>query len=525
MANLTGSRSVFPNQLDSFRELVDISPSKKVQAKRYQELKMKEVLSTAEVSELNSLMTELQDFIVTPEYTNKMLDALINLESFFLTETVGFVNTKQTEMNSYVDTKKTEMQTEINKFSYKGVYSPSTSYLKNNFVDFNDGSSNQTYLCIENCIDKEPSSNPLFWRKMTIQGQRGLQGESGANFIFKGTWDNGITFMKDEAVRFGGMLFVSKIDNNVGNSPSLTSDTNYWFRAMDITVTVRKMVGTRNIVSQTSTVNFITGEISSFNPDVDSLDVYMNSTRLTKGTDYNINLNNQAIDKIGGTWDGSMEQPVFFEFVVTKNIINDLIFKDGSALSNGSVTRNKLDVDTQVEINKVSGIETKVGNGALTTTAQDVVGAINEHEGDISSVNSQLAQDELNLVSHKAENLTQIIVVNRDSTLSGDQIVSGLSGKPKRIDVLMNSQGLSIKHSIGFWSPNQGSSSIYNLGNNNNFAGVSRIVVMANDANNLTWANVKNVQNGSFTLEWSKLGSGGTGSMQLLILCTYHGED
>lgn len=385
MANLTGSRSTFPNQLDVFNEIADLPPSKKVQAKRYQELKMKEILSPAEVSELNSLMTELQDFIITPEYTNKMLDALVNLESFFLNETVGFVNTKQTEMNSYVDTKKTEMQTEINKFSYKGAYSPSTSYLKNNFVDFNDGSSNQTYLCIENCIDKEPSSNPLFWRKLTIQGAKGSKGDSGANFIFKGTWDNGITFMKDEAVRFGGMLFVSKIDNNVGNSPSLTSDTNYWFRAMDITVTVRKMIGTRNIVSQTSTVNFITGEISSFNPDVDSLDVYMNSTRLTKGTDYNINLNNQAIDKISGTWDGSMEQPVFFEFVVTKNIINDLLFKDGTALQDGTVTRNKLDLETQGILANVNSLNrnilmTMVGNsekvefpsnGNIVTTTYD----------------------------------------------------------------------------------------------------------------------------------------------------------
>ena len=74
MANLTGSRSNFPTQIDAFKELTDLSPSKKTQAKRYQELKMKEVLSPAEVSELNSLMTELQDSIVTPEYQNKMLD-------------------------------------------------------------------------------------------------------------------------------------------------------------------------------------------------------------------------------------------------------------------------------------------------------------------------------------------------------------------------------------------------------------------------------------------------------------------
>lgn len=378
MANLTGSRSVFPNQLDSFRELVDISPSKKVQAKRYQELKMKEVLSPAEVSELNSLMTELQDFIVTPEYTNKMLDALINLESFFLTETVGFVNTKQTEMNSYVDTKKTEMQTEINKFSYKGAYSPSTSYLKNNFVDFNDGSSNQTYLCIENCIDKEPSSNPLFWRKLTIQGVKGDRGDAGANFVYKGSWDSVTTYMKDEAVTYGGNLFVSKIDSNTGFEPSISGDTTQWFKAMDISIVSKDMIGTRVLSSQSNYVNFITDEITTFNASLDSLSVYMNSVRLTKGVDYTINPNNQVINKINGTWDGTSENPIFFEFVVRKNVNNDIVFKDGTTLQNGSVTRNKLDIDTQTEINKINTIVNNVGSGTLETSSQEIIPAINE---------------------------------------------------------------------------------------------------------------------------------------------------
>ena len=70
MANLTGSRSSFPNSTDALRELTDIPASKKPQAQRYQELKTKSVLSPAEVSELNSLTTELQDYLITAEYLN-----------------------------------------------------------------------------------------------------------------------------------------------------------------------------------------------------------------------------------------------------------------------------------------------------------------------------------------------------------------------------------------------------------------------------------------------------------------------
>ena len=172
------NRSVFPEGgYDIFKESYDLSPTLKPLAIEYQNLKSKATLTPIEVSRLNELMIILQDYIITPEKLNHFQDAVTATQKFFLNETVGFVNTKQTEMNTYVDTKKTEMQTEINKFSYKGAYSPSTSYLKNNFVDFNDGSSNQTYLCLQDCVGKEPSSNPLFWRKMTIQGQRGLRGE------------------------------------------------------------------------------------------------------------------------------------------------------------------------------------------------------------------------------------------------------------------------------------------------------------------------------------------------------------
>ena len=391
MANLTGSRSSFPSQVDSFREISDLPASKKIQAKRFQQLKTQEVLSPAEVSELNSLQTELQDFIISPEYLNTALDSIINLQNFFNENTVGYIQTKQAEM-----------QTEIDKFNNKGTFNISTQYYKNNFVDFNDGSSNQTYICLQDCLGKEPSSNPTFWKKLTIQGQRGETGANGANFVFKGAYDIATTYIKDEAVQYGGVLFVSKINGNVGNEPNLIAETAAWVKGLDLTVTSSKLIGTRNVVTQTSNVNFIVGEITSFNPSVDSLEVFMNSTgltsRLTKGKDYTINANNQSIDKVSGTWNGSVGTPVFFEFVVTKNIINNLIFKDGSALSNGTVTLNKLDTDTQAKINLVPSMTEDI-----ITINSELANKVDESEID-------------NLVSAEAV-LTKIKTV--DGTTSG----------------------------------------------------------------------------------------------------------
>ena len=382
MANLTGLRSSFPNSTDAIRELTDIPASKKPQAQRYQELKTKSVLSPAEVSELNSLTTELQDYLITAEYLNKFGDVVISTQKFF----------KENVMDFVLD-KKQEFQDEVDKLNNKGDYTPSTPYSKNNFVYYDDGSGiNHIYLCLKDCTGKTPSTNPTFWRKLTIQGSQGLRGEAGLNFVFQGVWNPATIYAKDAAVRYSGSLYVSNISGNVANEPIIGEDTEFWIRAMDISTVTTELKGMRTIVTETNTVNFMTGSINSFNPSTDSLDVYMNTTRLTEGRHYTLNPNNQAINKMEGTWLGSVSEPIFFEFVVTKNMLNNLTFKDGSAIADGTITRNKLDVDTQAEINKVGSISTKVGNGALTTTAQDIVGAINEHEGDISSINSQLAE-------------------------------------------------------------------------------------------------------------------------------------
>ena len=215
-------------------------------------------------------------------------------------------------MNVYVDNKKVELDVEINKFEYRGVYNPTIQYFQRNTVDFNDGSGSQVYLCIKDSLGNEPT-NVTYWKKLTIQGARGEKGQDGVGLKFKGEYKSNISYSKDDGVQFGGVLFASLIDGNIDNQPNLTQDTPYWAKALDVTVTVRKMIGVRNLVTQTSNVNFMTGEITSFNPVVDSLSVYQNSVRLTKGVDYTINPNNQSIDKIVGIWDASIEQPIFIE--------------------------------------------------------------------------------------------------------------------------------------------------------------------------------------------------------------------
>ena len=201
MANLTGSRSNFPQNLDVIRELTDLPANKKVQAQRYQFLKTKEVLSPSEVIELNNLTTELQDYLITAESMNMFGDVVISTQKFF----------KENVMDFVLD-KKQEFQAEVDKLNNRGDYNPSVQYFKNNFVFYNDGAINHVYLCLEDCTGKEPSTNPLFWRKLSIQGAKGEKG-IGIGLSFNGSWDKSKLYAKNDGVQYGGILFASLVDN------------------------------------------------------------------------------------------------------------------------------------------------------------------------------------------------------------------------------------------------------------------------------------------------------------------------
>ena len=97
------NRSVFPNSIDTFIEFHDLSVSDLPLVQRYQELKLKTSRTEAEEQELNNLMTTLRDKIITAEDWNKFCDCIVNMEVFIRDNIVGFINTKQQEMQSYVD--------------------------------------------------------------------------------------------------------------------------------------------------------------------------------------------------------------------------------------------------------------------------------------------------------------------------------------------------------------------------------------------------------------------------------------
>lgn len=327
----SGFTSEFNYLIDEFDELQDLRWSELQFLNEYKELKMKKNDgSPVDQVRLDELELIFENKIVTSARWNKFQNALVGMQTFIKDEVEGYVDIKQTEFQEYID-----------RFSKKGLYNPEKLYQVNNYVDFDDGTGLRTFLCIKETVGNNPL-NTTYWQELTIKGVQGERGLDGLNVKFKGSYDSTVAYQKDEGVQFGGLLFVSMVNENLNNEPDMAMGTEFWERALDVTVTTTKWVGVRSVTTETAKVNFVIGQITDFNATVDSIEVYMNSVRLTQGYDYTVNNADRTIRKKNGMWLGSVAEPIFFEFVVTKNIMNNLVFSDGSAIQDGTIFRQKL---------------------------------------------------------------------------------------------------------------------------------------------------------------------------------------
>lgn len=228
MSYLDGRRSVFPEGgYDQILELFSLPPSQKNNMKRYQELKLKENLTTNEQDELNSLTITLQHYIISEERMNLFGDILINMQKFFKegvepyvdnmkTDVLNYTDTKKNEITNYIDTKKLEFQAEVDKLVARGEWQPNTQYYKKNIVT-NGG---MGFIAILDNIN-QPPPNPTYWSKIADKGEKG---DPSLNINFKGEYDAAMSYVMGDAVTYGNLWYYAK-QNTKGNPPT---NATYW---------------------------------------------------------------------------------------------------------------------------------------------------------------------------------------------------------------------------------------------------------------------------------------------------------
>jgi len=179
---------------------------------------------------------------------------------------------------------------------------------------------------------------------------------------------------------------------------------------------------------------------------------------------------------------------------------------------------------TDAERTKLTGVQAGAQVNAVTTVAGRT-GAIVVAKGDVGLANvdnvKQASKTEFD--AHLTETVSETIVVARDVTVTGAQVVSGFSKKPKRVDVLasvLNTKKMSIgARSINrqncFYSAQNGYVGDWNVS----------ISIAEDTGSAISLGSIAFNSDNTITINWTKVGVGATGTANIAITAHYHGKD
>ena len=215
------SRSTFPQKVDSFTTLFDLPANQVTAALELQTLKQKTTLNNDEQNRIQVLSAQLQDYMITPEFMNKLSDCIVSLETFFDNNVRQYILSKQKEWDTYV-----------NDFTYVGAWSASKKYYRQNLFSYDT----HLWICLSDVV-ADSNNNP--YKDTTHYAQlswKGDKGDIGLNAIYKGEWNGSTAYKAGDAVSVRvdvswapvDMVFIAKKDGT-GQKPTVGTANDYWF--------------------------------------------------------------------------------------------------------------------------------------------------------------------------------------------------------------------------------------------------------------------------------------------------------
>lgn len=205
----------FPESNDSFTQFLDIIATDGALIKEYKDA-VASGNQTVAMQKLQQIPAYRQK-LLTAEDLNKFADALIALERFYDSDITPYVNTKQAEW-----------QTILDQFTYKGEFSSTYVYKRNNYVTFGAGAEKNLYIALQDAPQGTVPTNPTYWRKFSVQGK---QGEAGTGISFSGEWDAVTAYALDNCVQYDGALWIA-LQASTNQVP--VDGGSYWKKITDI---------------------------------------------------------------------------------------------------------------------------------------------------------------------------------------------------------------------------------------------------------------------------------------------------
>jgi len=344
-------RSNFPEQMDSFIELYDPSPSDMTGLDELVSLQKITNPSTTQTARMAELIITYRNKIINAEVINYYQDSMSNTQKFFF-DTV----------NNY--------------FKFSPIYDNTNPYKINNSVMGSDGN---IYISLASDNAGNALSNSNFWRRITLKGDKGdsIQGIPGIGFAMPVVYNSSNPYITPLSVTFNGEIF-GCISNTTISNITPSDDGINWIKlvAKGNSTVLAKIEGT---ITVTSVLSIIPIGIPEFNYQTDIISIQQDEKYLLKkGRDYTISANGLNILKVSGNWDGTVT-PIIFDLIVLKNVVQNLSYADGTLISSGTVPLSALNADTQAQINKI-------GYPVLQTISQNLSGAINENTNKLANL-------------------------------------------------------------------------------------------------------------------------------------------
>ena len=200
--------TTFPNEIQNFIEVLNILASDAPYIKGFQEAMRNGDYSTAQ--QYFSQIPDGNRKFLDAEKINTLLDTCIALERFYATDIEPYINNLQTQW-----------QNTVNQFDYKGDWTNTTTYNKNNFVSATVNGVYGLYLCMVNSTRNIPVTNTNYWRELTIRGPQGISGDT---MSFRFTWSSDQSYIVGDVVDYNDGLWYCKNDNT-NIPPSLNSQS------------------------------------------------------------------------------------------------------------------------------------------------------------------------------------------------------------------------------------------------------------------------------------------------------------
>ena len=210
--------STFPQQKDDIQSFLDITSADFTAINGYQN-----AIASGNLALAQTFLVQIENAdrkIISADRLNKIKDALDAVQQFY-----------KTDIQPYIDQKQSEWQNIINQFDFKGRYSSTTVYKRNNIVVYSVNGQDSLYI-YESYTDASnipPNTTPT-WRLFTVKGATGIAGNS-VDTTFAFGWNPSVTYGSNVLVVYDNKWWISK-QENVNQTPQDGSD--YWEVAMTV---------------------------------------------------------------------------------------------------------------------------------------------------------------------------------------------------------------------------------------------------------------------------------------------------